>query len=87
MIFCATLSRLGLGVWGVWASACFGIFRAVPYVEGTAGTPYSSQRLQEVVAENLVVGEFGEVQSVCGTHLGHNLPDEKVPLAGLCFCR
>jgi len=38
---------------------------------------WPSFRSQEIVAQNLVVGSFGEVQSKCGTHLGHNLPDEK----------
>ena len=37
----------------------------------------SEPKRQEIVAESLVVGTFGEVQSICGTHLGHNLPDEK----------
>ena len=36
---------------------------------------WPSFRTQEAVMENLVMMPGGEVQSVCGTHLGHNIPD------------
>ncbi|EKX31192.1 hypothetical protein GUITHDRAFT_166930 [Guillardia theta CCMP2712] len=38
---------------------------------------WPSFRDAEVVRENVVVEQDGEVRSVCGTHLGHNLPDNK----------
>ncbi|CAK9024148.1 unnamed protein product [Durusdinium trenchii] len=43
--------------------------------ESAHGWP--SFRSQEMVSENLVTFAGGEVQSRCGTHLGHNLPDAK----------
>jgi peptide methionine sulfoxide reductase MsrB len=36
---------------------------------------WPSFRPQEAVAANIVFHEGGEMASVCGTHLGHNLPD------------
>mmetsp|Transcript_1139 Transcript_1139/g.2479 ORF Transcript_1139/g.2479 Transcript_1139/m.2479 type:complete len:191 (+) Transcript_1139:3-575(+) len=38
---------------------------------------WPSFRPEEVVQENIVVMPGGEVRSVCGTHLGHNIPDDK----------
>jgi len=40
---------------------------------------WPSFRDAEVVKENIVIEPDGEVTSVCGTHLGHNLPDGKGP--------
>lgn len=36
---------------------------------------WPSFRPQELVKENVVIHPEGEMQSKCGTHLGHNLPD------------
>jgi len=38
---------------------------------------WPSFRPAEVVAQNLVLYPSGEVRSICGTHLGHNIPDSK----------
>lgn len=38
---------------------------------------WPSFRPAEIFAQNIVIGSDGEVQSVCGTHLGHNIPDGK----------
>ncbi|CAJ1454973.1 unnamed protein product [Effrenium voratum] len=47
------------------------------WLKESAQHGWPSFRSQELVPENLVLGASGEVQSVCGTHLGHNLPDDK----------
>ena len=36
---------------------------------------WPSFRTREIFSDNLVVALNGETKSVCGTHLGHNLPD------------
>jgi len=38
---------------------------------------WPSFRIEETFLENVVIAESGEVQSVCGTHLGHNIPDAR----------
>mmetsp|Transcript_30101 Transcript_30101/g.55126 ORF Transcript_30101/g.55126 Transcript_30101/m.55126 type:complete len:200 (-) Transcript_30101:231-830(-) len=38
---------------------------------------WPSFRKEELVTENIIVREGGETVSSCGTHLGHNLPDEQ----------
>eukprot|EP00928_Gymnodinium_smaydae_P085448 TRINITY_DN68913_c0_g1_i1.p1 TRINITY_DN68913_c0_g1~~TRINITY_DN68913_c0_g1_i1.p1 ORF type:complete len:240 (-),score=21.89 TRINITY_DN68913_c0_g1_i1:81-800(-) len=38
---------------------------------------WPSFRSREVISENIHQFSFGEVRSVCGTHLGHNIPDDK----------
>eukprot|EP00501_MAST-03F_sp_TOSAG23-6_P002281 GSMAST32.ASY1.ANO1.2382.1 assembled CDS len=36
---------------------------------------WPSFRRKEIIEKNIRVSSHGEVKSVCGTHLGHNLPD------------
>lgn len=43
---------------------------------------WPSFRPAEMVKENIVIHPSGEISSTCGTHLGHNIPDEK----GERFC-
>eukprot|EP00930_Biecheleria_cincta_P011842 TRINITY_DN114970_c0_g1_i1.p1 TRINITY_DN114970_c0_g1~~TRINITY_DN114970_c0_g1_i1.p1 ORF type:complete len:202 (-),score=18.30 TRINITY_DN114970_c0_g1_i1:77-661(-) len=36
---------------------------------------WPSFRSSEIVSNNIIFKEGGEIRSVCGTHLGHNIPD------------
>ena len=36
---------------------------------------WPSFRPEEIITENVIINMGGEMASVCGTHLGHNLPD------------
>ena len=49
------------------------------FLEESKAHGWPSFRDEEVVAENLRVlrGTAGEVVSIDGTHLGHNLPDQR----------
>jgi len=38
---------------------------------------WPSFRNEEIIATNVLEKEDGEIVSTCGTHLGHNLPDDK----------
>lgn len=40
---------------------------------------WPSFRPEETVAENVIIHFGGRMESVCGTHLGHNLPDWSGP--------
>ena len=40
---------------------------------------WPSFRPEEAVHENVKILEGGEMVSVCGTHLGHDIPDESGP--------
>jgi len=35
---------------------------------------WPSFRTEEMISENVIIHEFGRMESICGTHLGHNLP-------------
>lgn len=50
--------------------------------EETIAHGWPSFRPEETVAENVKVLEGGRMESVCGTHLGHNIPDS----AGARYC-
>ena len=35
---------------------------------------WPSFRPKEMVSENVIIHDGGRMESICGTHLGHNLP-------------
>ena len=48
----------------------------------TARVVFVRVRSAETISENVVIHSSGRMESVCGTHLGHNIPDSN----GARFC-
>ncbi|CAJ1374556.1 unnamed protein product [Effrenium voratum] len=81
--------ELGSGVTTFYDAQCgIPLFRApvgrslAEFQAESNGHGWPSFREEELVKSNIEVKEDGEVVSRCGTHLGHNLPDQ----AGNRYC-